>query len=260
MQLPIRIHFEMTSFAWLLLVCQLLLNLENSFLSRSVKSQIMEKRKEVGSTKGKIFKAASAQLLERSWERNFLTLHWNGNEDLNKSFYANLFPFQRNTVLKNPTKCLIKRKRGMFTFKLVWIFAPKFKYWKNVVSRNETFLGDFQTFYKRKPRWTRPQGARGSAGKFYEAIKVLKHDANFAYQRALSECKSALRTFYNTTTTTTIAKKQKEPFSGDQNRKSIINIFAKQHREVKDHFKIENFFLLSLSFSYLLQGVQTIFD
>ena len=157
MQLPIRIHFEMTSFAWLLLVCQLLLNLENSFLSRSVKSQIMEKRKEVGSTKGKIFKAASAQLLERSWERNFLTLHWNGNEDLNKSFYANLFPFQRNTVLKNPTKCLIKRKRAMFTFKLVWIFAPKrpkirtknppkFKSWKNVVSRNETFFGDFQTF------------------------------------------------------------------------------------------------------------------
>ena len=57
-----------------------------------------------------------------------------------------------------------------------------------------------------------PTRCEGSAGKFYEAIKVLKHDAKFAYQRALSECKSALRTFYNTTTTTTIAKKQKEPF------------------------------------------------
>ena len=148
MQLPIRIHFEMTSFAWLLLVCQLLLNLENSFLSRSVnwKVKLWKRRKEVGSTKGKIFKAASAQLLERSSERNFLTLHWNGNEDLNKSFYANLFPFQRNTVLKNPTKCLIKRKPAIFTFKLVWIFAPKFKSWKNEVSRNETFFGDFQTF------------------------------------------------------------------------------------------------------------------
>ena len=172
MQLPIRIHFEMTSFAWLLLVCQLLLNLENSFLSRSVKSQIMEKRKEVGSTKGKIFKAASAQLLERSWERNFLTLHWNGNEDLNKSFYANLFPFQRNTMLKNPTKCLIKRKRAMFTFKLVWIFAPKrpkirtknppkFKYWKKRSKQKWDIFWRFSNFLEKKTSMDPPTRCEG---------------------------------------------------------------------------------------------------
>ena len=85
-----------------------------------------EKKKELGQQKNIL------QSLSLRWARNFLTLHWNGNEDLNKSFLCKSFSS-------------FKRKVG------------------------------------RKPFLPRLLLRPGS--KFYEAIKVLKHDAKFAYQQ-----------------------------------------------------------------------------
>ena len=113
LQLPIRIHFEMTSSAWLSCVSITISKTlkRDSFPYFLFHHQVWtaqfwrEKKKELGQQKNIL------QSLSLRWARNFLTLHWNGNEDLNKSFLCKSFSLLSKRKVGRGKPLLLLRPR-----------------------------------------------------------------------------------------------------------------------------------------------------